>query len=47
MNKRLIVIIIALLWTAVAVETIGSKQYTLRTGKTIVLATVPVDPRDF
>lgn len=47
MNKRLIVGITALLWVAVAMGTIVSKQYILTTGKTIMLETVPVDPRDF
>lgn len=47
MNKRQIVIVIAFLWAAVAVGTIISKQYVLKTGKTIMLETVPVDPRDF
>jgi uncharacterized membrane-anchored protein len=46
-NKKLTFFIISLLWVAVAVGIISLKQYTLRTGKTIVLETVPVDPRDF
>lgn len=47
MNKKLIVVIIGFLWVAIAVGMILSKQQTLRTGRTIVLETVPVDPRDF
>lgn len=47
MNKKLIVVIIGFLWVAIAVGMVISKQHTLRTGKTVVLETVPVDPRDF
>lgn len=47
MNKKLIVVIIGFLWVAIAVGLILSKQQTLRTGRTVVLETVPVDPRDF
>jgi uncharacterized membrane-anchored protein len=47
MNKKLIFIVVSFLWIAVAVGLIISKQYILRTGKTVLLETVPVDPRDF
>lgn len=47
MSKKLTVALIGLLWVAIAVGMIASKQQTLRTGKTVVLETVPVDPRDF
>ncbi|HNX80543.1 MAG TPA: GDYXXLXY domain-containing protein [Candidatus Omnitrophota bacterium] len=47
MNKKLIVIGVSLLWIAVAAGLIISKQNILRTGKTVLLETVPVDPRDF
>ncbi len=47
MNKRLIVVIIGFLWIAVAVGLIHSRQQIMRTGKSVILATVPVDPRDF
>jgi len=47
MNKKLIAAIIGLLWVLLALGMIASKQHTLRTGKIVVLETVPVDPRDF
>lgn len=47
MNKKLIVVLIGFLWAAIAAGVIMSKQATLRTGKSIFLKTVPVDPRDF
>ena len=47
MNKKLIVAIIGFLWIAIAAGMILSKQQTLRTGRMVVLETVPVDPRDF
>lgn len=46
MNKKIILFFISLLWIVIAVAMIISKQSTLRTGKTVVLETVPVDPRD-
>lgn len=46
MHKRIIVILIACLWVAVAAAFIFSKQIILKTGKTILLETLPVDPRD-
>ena len=47
MSKKVIVLIISFLWIVVAVGMVSSKQYILRTGKRILLETVPVDPRDF
>jgi uncharacterized membrane-anchored protein len=47
MNKKLILILVSFLWVAVAAGLVSSKQYTIRTGKTVLLETVPVDPRDF
>lgn len=46
MKKKILVILIACMWVAVAAGFIASKQFTLKTGKTVVLETVPVDPRD-
>lgn len=46
MNKKIILFFISLLWIVVAVAMIISKQSTMRTGKSVVLETVPVDPRD-
>ena len=47
MNKKIIFIVVSFLWIAVAVGLIASKQHIIRTGKTVLLETVPVDPRDF
>jgi uncharacterized membrane-anchored protein len=47
MNKKLILIAVIFLWIALAVGLIISKQHIIRTGKTLLLETVPVDPRDF
>lgn len=47
MNKKIILIVVSFLWIAVAVGLIISKQHIIRTGKTVFLETVPVDPRDF
>lgn len=47
MNKKIILIAVSFLWIAVAVGLIISKQHIIRTGKTVLLETVPVDPRDF
>ncbi|MFA6217788.1 MAG: GDYXXLXY domain-containing protein [Candidatus Omnitrophota bacterium] len=47
MNKKLIFFAVSLIWIAVAVGLIISKQHIIRTGKTVLLETVPVDPRDF
>ncbi len=46
MKKKTFIILIACMWVAVAAGFIASKQFTLKTGKTVVLETVPVDPRD-
>lgn len=47
MSKKTILFIIIFTWIAVAAGVILSKQHTLRTGKSVLLETVPVDPRDF
>ncbi|MFH0912673.1 MAG: GDYXXLXY domain-containing protein, partial [Candidatus Omnitrophota bacterium] len=47
MNKKIIFVAVSFLWIAVAVGLIISKQHIIRTGKTVLLETVPVDPRDF
>ncbi|MFA5117310.1 MAG: GDYXXLXY domain-containing protein [Candidatus Omnitrophota bacterium] len=47
MNKKLIFFVVSFLWLAVAAGLISSKQHIIRTGKTVLLETVPVDPRDF
>ena len=47
MNKKLTVIIISLFWIAIAAGLVISKQHIMRTGRTVLLETVPVDPRDF
>ena len=47
MNKKIIFIAVSFLWIIVAVGLVISKQQIMRTGKTILLETVPVDPRDF
>ncbi|OGX29443.1 MAG: hypothetical protein A2879_02580 [Omnitrophica WOR_2 bacterium RIFCSPHIGHO2_01_FULL_49_10] len=46
MNKRIIVLLIALLWVIVTVGFIASKQAILKSGKVVLLETEPVDPRD-
>lgn len=46
MNKKIIVILIVCLWVVVAAAFIFSKQIILKTGKTVLLETLPVDPRD-
>lgn len=47
MNKKLVFFAVSLLWVLVAAGLIVSKQYIVKTGKTVLLETVPVDPRDF
>jgi len=47
MSKKFIFIMVSFLWIAVAVGLITSKQQIMRLGKTVLLETVPVDPRDF
>lgn len=46
MNKKIALVLIALLWVAVAAGFIYSKQLIFRTGKAVLLETMPVDPRD-
>jgi uncharacterized membrane-anchored protein len=45
-KKLLILVLICLSFVAVAVGLIASKEMTIRTGTTILLETMPVDPRD-
>jgi len=46
MNKKIILFLVILLWIVLALAMIISKQSTFKTGKAVVLETVPVDPRD-
>lgn len=46
MEKKKIFILIATFWLIIIVGFIGMKEFTLRTGKEVLLETVPVDPRD-
>lgn len=46
MNKKKIFIIILVFWVVIIGSFIGFKEFTLRTGKAVLLKTVPVDPRD-
>jgi uncharacterized membrane-anchored protein len=45
-NTKLVVMGTAVLWIALALGLIASKQQIIRTGQRILLETVPVDPRD-
>ena len=47
MNKKVITFLIMILWLVISLGLIASKQYTISTGKKVLLETVPVDPRDF
>jgi len=47
MNKKVITFSIIILWLVISLGFIGLKQYTISTGKKVLLETVPVDPRDF
>jgi uncharacterized membrane-anchored protein len=46
MNKNKIFLLIFLIWVLIIVSFVGFKQYTLESGKSVILKTVPVDPRD-
>lgn len=46
MNKKKIFIIVVVFWVVIIGSFIGFKEFTLRTGKAVLLKTVPVDPRD-
>lgn len=46
MGKNRIFILIGIFWLTIIVVFIGTKEFTLRTGKEVLLKTVPVDPRD-
>jgi len=46
MNKKVLVVLIILVWAIALGGFIAYKEYTLRTGEVILLKTMPVDPRD-
>ncbi len=46
MNKKTIMMLIGCFWLIILVAFVGTKEYTLRTGTTVLLKTIPVDPRD-
>ncbi len=46
MNRKIVVILISVFWLIIAFWLVAYKEHTLKTGKKIVLETVPVDPRD-
>lgn len=46
MGKNRIFILIGIFWLIIILVFIASKEFTLRTGKEVLLKTVPVDPRD-
>ena len=46
MEKNKLFILIGSFWLIIILVFIASKEFTLRTGKEILLKTVPVDPRD-
>ncbi|MFA5157000.1 MAG: GDYXXLXY domain-containing protein [Candidatus Omnitrophota bacterium] len=47
MKKKIIILATAILWLAIAMAAVISRQQILNTGKVVVLETAPVDPRDF
>lgn len=46
MGKNKLFILIGIFWLIIIIGFIATKEFTLRTGKEILLKTVPVDPRD-
>jgi uncharacterized membrane-anchored protein len=46
MNKKLVFYLVSFLWVAVIAGVVISKHEIIRTGQTVLLETVPVDPRD-
>ncbi len=46
MNKRIVLFAVSILWIAIAFGLINSRELILKQGTTVVLETVPVDPRD-
>jgi uncharacterized membrane-anchored protein len=46
MKKSYLAWAIAIFWTLIILGFIGMKEYTLRTGRQVILLTAPVDPRD-
>lgn len=47
MSKKIIFIFISFSWIIIAAGMVFMKQYTMNTGRVVLLETVPVDPRDF
>lgn len=47
MTMKRSLLLIGALWLVILGGLVASKEFTLRTGREVVLATVPVDPRDF
>lgn len=46
MNLKKIVILICIIWTSIVLLWTLKSEYTLHIGKTVLLKTIPVDPRD-
>ncbi len=46
MKKNKLFILIGIFWLIIILVFIGLKEFTLRTGKKVLLKTVPIDPRD-
>jgi uncharacterized membrane-anchored protein len=46
MEKKHVFLLIALFWIIIIVGFIAMQEFTLQTGKEVLLKTVPVDPRD-
>jgi uncharacterized membrane-anchored protein len=46
MNKKIAFITIAVFWVGILGGFVFYKEYTVRTGESVLLQTVPVDPRD-
>lgn len=46
MKKHKKFLLVGLFWLVIIIVFIGSKEFTLRTGREVLLETVPVDPRD-
>lgn len=46
MGRNKLFILIGIFWLIIIIGFIATKEFTLRTGKEVLLKTVPVDPRD-
>ncbi len=46
MNKKVVLLLISLLWITLAVGLVKSKEFLLKNGKSVLLETLPADPRD-